>query len=167
MNKTPSAADRCRTALKAAGWTARQVTVRDVGGSLCDSLVVTIRDRTIDIDAVRKVAETVEEIRYCEITGDVLGGGNTFVRVQYDHRLSPAVCHGEEADSTQTTFAAVRDGDMIVGGDLDGAIVLGQNVMRGEGGRGGRNFVELYLGDGRIVRRHRSTRIDVARKAAP
>lgn len=76
-----SAADRCRAALKAAGWSARQVTVRDIGGSLDSSLIVTVRDHRLDLDPVRAVAKTIEVINR-DSSGDILGGGNTYVRVQ-------------------------------------------------------------------------------------
>jgi hypothetical protein len=83
-------AQEIRAALKAAGFTARQVTVRDERMSLDQSAHVTVRDGSVDFRAVRKIAEAFEAVRREEGTGDVLGGGNRWVSVRYSREAIDA-----------------------------------------------------------------------------
>jgi len=43
---------------------------------------VVIKDESIDKEAVEKIAYPFEEVDRCEVTGEVLAGGNTFVFVK-------------------------------------------------------------------------------------
>lgn len=79
-----SAAQNIREALKAElNLNSRKVSVRDESGSLETSVHVRVKDATVNLAAVRAVAERFENVRRCEIVGDILGGGNTFVSVEY------------------------------------------------------------------------------------
>ena len=80
-----SAADDCRAALKLAGYSARKATVAGVGG--CDqTLVVTVRDRDVMLEDVRAIADTFRAVAH-DADGDILAGGNTYVRVKYARGL--------------------------------------------------------------------------------
>lgn len=80
-NTTP--AHRLRAALKAAGFNARRVTVRASHGSL----YVSIRDAAASLSAVEAIANRFSVVHRCEMTGDILDGGNTFVNVAYTDEL--------------------------------------------------------------------------------
>ena len=83
-----STAQRIRKALKAElGTNNRQVSVRADGGL---GATVTIKDLSLDWAKVHEIAHSFERIRRCEITGDILGGGNTFISVSYDWQILKA-----------------------------------------------------------------------------
>jgi hypothetical protein len=74
-----------RKTLKAEhGYTARQVSVRPPHWG---SIVVTVKDPAVDFNAVHRVAHEQEHVRRCEISGDILRGGNTFVDVKWDEAV--------------------------------------------------------------------------------
>jgi hypothetical protein len=81
MNDSP--AQRLRIALKRAGFNARQVTVRYPHSTLC----VTIRDASVSLTKVSAIAEAFEFVSRDHKTGEILCGGNTFVRVEYTDAL--------------------------------------------------------------------------------
>ena len=73
------APDALRAALKAAGFNTRRVSVKE---NHC-TLVVTIRDNSVSLAQVEAIAGRFEVVQRCEATGDILDGGNRFVRVAY------------------------------------------------------------------------------------
>ena len=73
-----------RTALKAAGIGNRQVSVRAKSYSMGSSVNVEILDLSVDMALVKKIAMAHETCRRCEVTGDVLSGGNRFIFVTVD-----------------------------------------------------------------------------------
>lgn len=84
---TTNTVQALRAALKAAGFNARRVTVRES----YSSLNVTIRDAAVSLSAVESIAKKFSVVRYCEKTGEILSGGNTFVNVAYaDELVEPA-----------------------------------------------------------------------------
>jgi hypothetical protein len=90
-------ADKVRAALKAAGYGARQVTVRDGGNYMYSSLKVTIRDACVRISAVEAIARRHEDVRRCETSGEILSGGNTFVEVAYLDAITEPLVSAIEA----------------------------------------------------------------------
>lgn len=92
MNDTP--AQKLRYALKSAGFNARQVTVRCPHSTLC----VTIRDASVSLAKVSAIAAAFESVSRDYKTGEILCGGNTFVRVEYADTL---------VDPIKATFLAV------------------------------------------------------------
>lgn len=83
-------ADRCRAALKAAGYTTRQVTVRDRGNHMYTSLHVTIRDASVRASAIAEIASSFRDVRRDSMTDEILSGGNTFVDVEYTDAIVDA-----------------------------------------------------------------------------
>ena len=73
-----------RTALKAAGIGNRQVSVRAKSYSMGSSVNVEILDLSVNMALVKKIAMAHETCRRCEVTGDVLSGGNRFIFVTVD-----------------------------------------------------------------------------------
>jgi len=80
-NTTP--AQTLRASLKAAGFNARRVTVRDNHSTL----YVTIRDAWASLTEVKAIADEFRVVHRCEATGEILCGGNTFVDVRYTDEL--------------------------------------------------------------------------------
>lgn len=69
-----------RTALKVAGFNARQVSVKDRSYG---DIKVTVRDVTVAISKVEAICASFENVRRCEGSGEILLGGNTYVEVRY------------------------------------------------------------------------------------
>src|SRR5690242_7197014 len=81
-----NAATRLRHALKSAGLTARQVTVRYA----LRTLHVTVHDASVSLIRVRAIASAFESTSRDHATGEILCGGNTFVSVEYaDAQIDP------------------------------------------------------------------------------
>jgi hypothetical protein len=66
------------------GANSRQVSVRTDYFSMGSAINVVIKDAKFELADVEAVTEQFETIHRCELTGDILGGGNTYVTVQYD-----------------------------------------------------------------------------------
>jgi len=80
-------AQRLRAELKARGWNARAVSVRSDRCTTDSSLYVTIRRADVRKSEVETVARQFEQFSRDEMTGEILLGGNTYVRVEYDDEL--------------------------------------------------------------------------------
>jgi hypothetical protein len=99
MTNTTNKADTLRAAIKAAGYNARRVTVRYQHSELR----VMIRDSSVSISAVKSIAEPFENVRKCQTTGEILLGGNTYVKVVYLAELVAPVA--AQMDALMTTTA--------------------------------------------------------------
>jgi len=104
MTRTDRPADLLRAALKAAGFNARRVTVREDG---C-TLRVTIRDAAAPRSTVAAIADRFRQVRYDHATGEILCGGNTFVDVRYLDALVAPV-----ADVVAALLAGAADGEIV------------------------------------------------------
>jgi hypothetical protein len=80
-------AQALRAALKAAGFNARRVTVREDH----NTLRVTIRDAWASLSKVTAIAAPFERVSRCDATGEILSGGNVFLDVRYTKELVEAV----------------------------------------------------------------------------
>ena len=76
------------------GITSRQVSVTSRNGSI----EVRIHDHKVDVREVRNLADKHESVRYCEVSGEILSGGNTFLNVAYSEKACTAyaAAHAEE-----------------------------------------------------------------------
>ena len=72
-----------RAELKAKGWGSKAVGVRSESFSMGSAIRVLIKDGSVPIQAVTVIAEAHERISRCQITGEILGGGNRYVSVSY------------------------------------------------------------------------------------
>lgn len=79
MTYIANPAGNLRAALKQAGFNTRKVSVRQHS---C-TLYVTIRDASVSLTRVKAIAGAFESIDRDHATGEILCGGNTFVRVEY------------------------------------------------------------------------------------
>lgn len=73
-----------RAALKKAGFTARQVSVKKGQGGYELVFYVTIRLSRIDKAEVEKIVRSFKSVDYDERTGEILAGGNCFIFVSYE-----------------------------------------------------------------------------------
>jgi len=82
--REPTSADHLRAALKRAGFTSKQVTVRRDAYSMGSTLYVTIRDLSIPKSKIEEIAGAFEIVRRCERSGEILSGGNRYLDVSYE-----------------------------------------------------------------------------------
>lgn len=71
-----------RARLKEMGLTRRQVTARKQYYSLGSSITVTVNDPDVDYEEIREEIQKFEKVDRCEITGEILNGGNCYVFVK-------------------------------------------------------------------------------------
>lgn len=76
-----------RSQLKTLGYGARDVSVR----SDHNSIDVTIRRNGLNVKAIRDIANSFENIRRCEASGEILCGGNTYVTVGFADDVTDAM----------------------------------------------------------------------------
>lgn len=86
MNTKEKAVD-LRAALKKMGYSSRQVSVRTEFFSGGSSINVKVKAPEVDFKAVEDLADTYKRVHRCEITGDILSGGNCYVEVYRCHTL--------------------------------------------------------------------------------
>lgn len=143
MTTTEHAAE-IRADLKRAGMTSRDVSVRKESYSMGSSIYVTAKNPRVRLDEVRAIAEPHERIRYCQATGEILGGGNMYMHVEYDREaLAPLVAYVDRLCSAAETLLS---GEVMILGlsiypDADGSgdwwiVGPGDDVGRRANGRG-------------------------------
>lgn len=88
MSDTKQDAAAIRAELKRHGYNARRVSIRTDYYSLGSSIYATIRDADVDVEKVTKIVERIgKHVRRCEISGDILSGGNTYVHISYTEEV--------------------------------------------------------------------------------
>lgn len=117
-----------RAALKAKGYTSKQVSVRAERFSMGSSITVRIKDATVPLSVVRDIAFPYGHIDRCAITGEILSGGNTYLEVEYTREARQA--HSDAyAERVEAAVARVYDNVLIE--------VEGTPYSVGQGHRGG------------------------------
>lgn len=90
MKNTNTPAARIRNNLKAAGIPAKAVSVRTRSTGSVD---VVVNSLDVDYRKVKEIAQSEESIRRCEYTGEILSGGNTYERGDFEaYRLTSDSC---------------------------------------------------------------------------
>ncbi len=64
------------------GYNSRQVSVRDNPGGLSTSITVRLKKPGLDFDKIEAIAERHVKVDRCERSGEIMGGGNTYVFVE-------------------------------------------------------------------------------------
>ncbi|MFW6341386.1 MAG: hypothetical protein ACOC00_00010 [Halothiobacillaceae bacterium] len=86
-------AKRIRATLRRAyGWTSSQVSVRCNNYSMGSSIQIIIHDPAVDMREVQNVAASAEHIRRCDLTGEILCGGNQHLSVEWSRGAMAMVC---------------------------------------------------------------------------
>lgn len=80
---TKERAAAIRAAYKAKGWTARDISVRFDRFSMGSSIDVRIKNPDVNFEAAKQIAEDHESVSRCQISGEILSGGNRYVSVGY------------------------------------------------------------------------------------
>jgi hypothetical protein len=107
---TTDHAAEIRAELKRAhGWTSRQVSVRAEYFSMGSSIDIVVKDPAVPLPTVKAIAARAESIRRCEITGEILSGGNRYVSVTYSHAALDAIAT-RYTDAVQRAVDAVEIG---------------------------------------------------------
>ncbi len=139
-----------RTNLKAAGYKTggknAQVSVRSHSYSMGSSVTVRVIDPAADFDQIEAIAEGQQSVRRCEMTGDILSGGNTFVRVIWDQDATDAF-QARWIDAVRDAWARIEDNvlEPIAGSDLLlGRDSAGDATIWSEGG----NEARVWTGGG-------------------
>lgn len=78
---------------KRLGYNSRQVSVRIQRYSMGRTTHFTIRDATVDYNAVKDFSEECESVRRCEYSGEILSGGNTYVRLHVTEEVERRWAH--------------------------------------------------------------------------
>ena len=91
------------------GWTSRQVSVRARYFSMGSAIDCEIRDPAVALSAVQAVAGRAESIARCAGTGEILGGGNTYVHVRYSAAVE-AVMSQRYAGAVAAALAKIEPG---------------------------------------------------------
>lgn len=111
---TTQAAQEIRNALKAKGINSRAVSVKCDQYSMGSSIRVSIKTLAVSLGDVRSIALKHELVRRDE-SGEILGGGNRFISVEYDWaRLSEQVAAVAALLPTQPGDRAVVGALLVV-----------------------------------------------------
>lgn len=121
MNTTQEAA-AVRQALKSElKLTTKQVSVRKGSGG--HSINVYIHDPCVELSAVESIARRAESIQRCEITGEIMQGGNTFVFVEYSDKAEHAVMVSHSA-MIEDIMGKAKQLEPCTGEDINGASIV-------------------------------------------
>lgn len=96
-----------RAELKAQGISNRKVSVRAEYFSMGQAIRVEIKDPAVEIATVKAIAEPHEKIDRCELTGDILAGGNTYLTVEYSPEANEARAE-QYVEPTREAFEAAK-----------------------------------------------------------
>lgn len=131
MTYTTAAQDASaiRTELKKHyGITSRQVSVRASSYSMGSSIDVTINDPAVDIREVKNAADRHEKIDRCQVTGEILSGGNRYLSVSYGKKAAAALVQQQPELLARIIACAQRIDQDGTGYDTDGFLVMRTNA---------------------------------------
>ena len=74
-----------RAELKKLGYNSKQVSVKSGNCGYSGYSHLTIKDMAVRIKEVKKAVRAFESVDYDEYSGEILQGGNTYIRVEYDY----------------------------------------------------------------------------------
>lgn len=107
---TTEHAAEIRAAFKALGWSSRKVSVRADHFSMGSSIDVTIKDPCVSTTKAKAIAEGAQSIRRCEISGEILGGGNRYVHVRHSRECEAAMAE-KWIEPLRAALASIPEGD--------------------------------------------------------
>lgn len=88
---TTEHAAEIRAAYKARGWSSRKVSVQAEYFSMGSAIRVTIKHPEVCMAEAERIAEEHASISRCEITHEILSGGNRYVTVSYSSECEKAL----------------------------------------------------------------------------
>jgi len=114
MNTTEKAG-HIRKTLKQYGITSKQVSVRSKYFSGGSSIDLNIKDMLVDFQLVESIAQAQEKIDRCEVTQEILSGGNTYVHTQYDWKIKDAFIEELKVTYAKEIETLEKEGDVVIG----------------------------------------------------
>lgn len=99
------------------GATSRQISVRSSGSGMDSSISVIIKDPTVKLAHVERIAKSVECIDRDKATGEILIGGNLYVDVDYEDGIFDEQAE-EIVDSIVPYYEAVKLGEVVTYDDF-------------------------------------------------
>lgn len=129
---TKERAAQMRKEFKANGWNARKISVRTEYFSMGSAIHVTVRDASVDVAKAEEIAKGFESIRRCEITHEILSGGNCYLHFglsdEVKKTLAAPILPAVEAaleevkglDETSTSLVPVNGTGTYIGRDFSG-----------------------------------------------
>lgn len=112
MTRTEKAA-QLRKELKKCGWTSRDISVRAKRCTYSSAIDVVVKRADIDMGRVKELAMEYESIRRCEASGEILSGGNTYVSVSRDYKLTEAMAAAIRPACVAALKEAVADHNRV------------------------------------------------------
>jgi hypothetical protein len=88
---TKELAKVARAIFKSLGFNSRAVSVRTDYFSMGSAIRITVKDKTLPLGFVKKVAGAIESISRCEYSGEILSGGNRYVSYRYSREVETAL----------------------------------------------------------------------------
>ena len=130
------AAAKIRAALKAKGWSSKDVSVRSESYSMGTAIRAEIKNARVPIALVKEIADKESHVRYCEYSGEILSGGNRFVTVTYsdEARKARAAPH---VDAVKAAALKVVSNALI-------EVETAPTFLIGSGPGGGTTFFSLW-----------------------
>lgn len=95
-----------RTALKEAGITSKQVSVKHRYCGYSSSYHITIKDGNVSELQIKDICKRFESVDYDERTGEILEGGNDYIFVDRDHQMP--VDGSEYLDAVKNALARLE-----------------------------------------------------------
>ena len=95
-----------RTALKEAGITSKQVSVKHRYCGYSSSYHITIKDGNVSELQIKDICKRFESVDYDERTGEILEGGNDYIFVDRDHQMP--VDGSEYLDAVKNALAKLE-----------------------------------------------------------
>lgn len=90
-HNTTDRAATLRAAYKAKGWSSRDISVKSNYFSMGSSIDIRVKNAAVPLATVEAMANEHESIRRCELTGEILSGGNCYVHVSYSHEAAEVI----------------------------------------------------------------------------
>ena len=126
------------------GYNSRQVGIRSSYCGYSDETRVTVKDLSCDIDAIRKIAESFESIRYDEYSGEILSGANTYIFVEYDYRILDEATKAELENAEKAICEAVSGKNQVFFKDKDNEFIIVVSYEESYDGSGVKKRREEY-----------------------
>jgi hypothetical protein len=120
MSTATEEAKRIRATYKKLGWSSRMVSVRSEYFSMGSAVNVTIKDPRVNAEKAKSIAEESERIHRCEVTGEILGGGNQYVSVTHSSECRDAMA-APWIEPLRAALAEIPKGDYTRHATVEGA----------------------------------------------
>jgi hypothetical protein len=128
MNTTTQEAADIRAQYKALGWSSRDIGVRAEYFSMGSSIYITLKSASVDPHRAKAIAEGKERISRDAYTGEILGGGNRYVHMNYSDEYREILSRRfyDAVSAADTELSKAGDGVLIPIAGTEGRAMLGK-----------------------------------------